>query len=141
MKHAVLKSVAHNFVDSYGNGVGFMIGYHEMFVYEEASRSDDGYIEIDFLSGNLISGGPISNSLQTATELYRDKLPNLCTKHDATVDDFKLFTAKFWNEYDGRHCAITVKDTNGKTTTTEFTGDPPKKRRVLDESGRVRTKD
>ncbi len=139
MKHAVLKSIAHNFVDSYGNGMGFLIGLYEMRVYEEAAKCDEGIIEIDFLTGE-VSGGSISENLRTATHLYRAKLPEFCAKHSATLDDFRIFIARFWNEYDGRHCSITVKDSCDRISTSEFVGDPPTKKKVVDGSGRIRTR-
>lgn len=139
MKHAVLSSVAHNFVDSYGNGNGFLIGYFQMDVYGEAARSSEGFIEIDFLTGKF-SGAAISDDLVRATELYREELPDFCKKHGASLTDFKTFIAKFWNEYNGKHCKISVQDSSGKLSEAEYIGDPPKRIKATDDLGRIRTK-
>lgn len=139
MKHTVLNSIAHNFVDSYGCGIGLLIGYFEMDVYGEAGRSSVGFVEIDFLTGK-ISGAEISDDLVRATELYREELPGFCEKHGASLTDFETFIAKFWNEANGKHCKVFVQDSSGKLTETEYCGNPPRRLKVTDNLGRVRTK-
>jgi len=121
MKHDILHSVAHNFVDSFGNGNGFLIGVYMMDVYGEAANSKDGFIEIDFLSGR-VAGGPISDSLAAATLMYREELPSFCKKHGASLTDFETFIAKFWNDGSDRHCEISVQGNSGKLSKVEYAG-------------------
>ncbi len=137
MKHAVLNSLAHNFVDSYGSGIGLLIGHYEMDVYGEAARSAHAFVEINFLTGE-VRGGPITDELAQATDLYRDRLPSFCETHGACLSDFKSFIVRFSNDYYGRHCKITVKDRFGKETIAEYKGNPARKLKILDNLGRLR---
>jgi hypothetical protein len=76
MKHAILKSIAHNIADSLASGIGLMIGVYQMDVFGEAAESPEGFIEVDFLKG-VTSGAAPSLSLARAVHRYAEVLPNL----------------------------------------------------------------
>lgn len=50
-----LCSIAHNVADSFGSGASLLFNYG-FYPYEDAQRSDDGVLEVDFLSGTAIAG-------------------------------------------------------------------------------------
>ena len=92
MKHATLRSIAHNIADSLGSGVGLMIGVYEIDIYGEAAAAPSGWIVVDFLAGQVVEGTP-SEHLKKAVGMYRDALPRLCAKHGASVSDFRELIA------------------------------------------------
>lgn len=123
MKHDILHSIAHNFVDSYQNGNGFLIGIFGMDVHGEAAKSDDGYLAVDFLTGR-VQGGTMSQSLSRATDLYREQLPEFLEKHGAAIADLTVFRAKFWVEGNLRHCSIEIGDGRGKVSERLYANNP-----------------
>ena len=129
MRFVALKSVGHNLADSLASGMGMMIGYVSMEVFEEASASSEGYIEVDFLRGTA-SGSPASRELLRAISLYRDALPDLCQKHGISVSDFKTLRARFGvDKVYGPHFAVTVANRVGKSSTEQYYGYPGKRLR------------
>jgi hypothetical protein len=52
MKFGTLKSIGHNVADSLASGVGLMIGVYEMDVFGEVTSTPEGFIEVDFLTGD-----------------------------------------------------------------------------------------
>lgn len=94
MKFGTLKSIGHNIADSFASGIGLMIGVFEMDVFGEAAAAPQGFIEVDFLTGEAISG-KASAELKRALKLYRDALPDLCKRHGAEETDFRHLSARF----------------------------------------------
>jgi hypothetical protein len=80
MKFGALKSVGHNIADSLASGIGLMIGVYEVDVFGEAAATPEGFIEVDFVTGEA-SGAKPSVALQRALRLYADALPDLCIRH------------------------------------------------------------
>ncbi len=127
MKIGTLKSVGHNIADSLGSGIGMLIGVYEMYIYEEASASDEGYIEVDFLTG-ATTGSPISVELQRAIGLYRDALPDLCAKQGIHAMDITKLSARFGTDAAyGPHFSVTVASIDGKSATDQYVGIPGRK--------------
>jgi hypothetical protein len=136
VKFRQLESIAHNVADSLGSGIGMLIGFYEMDVFGEASRSPEGYILVDFLTGTS-SGGVPSPYLAKAIASYQKGLEDLCEKHGTTPAAFKELTARYSG---GRHIVVTVVDDAGRQSSREFIGTPARRPRVRDQHGRVRPK-
>jgi len=94
VKHAVLTSIGHNIADSLASGIGLMIGVYDMDVYDEAFRSPEGFIDVNFLTGEA-SGTQVSHSLGRAVKLYTEALPSLCERQGAAVSDFKRLVVRY----------------------------------------------
>jgi hypothetical protein len=73
MKFDELRSIAHNIADSLASGIGLLIGYYELDIFGEASRSPEGFIVVDFLTGTCRAGAP-SESLARAIALNKNAL-------------------------------------------------------------------
>lgn len=116
-----------------------LIGVYEMDVYGEASRSPEGFITVDFLSGTTMGGKP-SPYLARAIALYRDALVGLCEKHGASPSAFRELTARYSVDTYDRRFLVTVADHQGHRSVDEYVGTPGKRPRVLDRLGRVRRK-
>jgi hypothetical protein len=80
MKFDALRSIGHNIADSLGSGIGPLIGVYGTDIFDEARRSPERCIVVDFLSGK-VTRGKASRSLLRAVALYGDALPALCQKH------------------------------------------------------------
>lgn len=52
-KIGTLRAIAHNIVDLLGTGIDLLIGVYEMDIFGEASKSPDGFIRVDFLTGEV----------------------------------------------------------------------------------------
>jgi hypothetical protein len=127
MKIGILRAIAHNVADSLGSGCGLLIGVYEMNVYGEAKKSPGQVIAIDFLAAEAIEGRA-SPMLASAIKKYRKALPMLCTKHGASIEDFKT-----------RRLVVTVRDRVGRCYVDEYVGIPARHIKVTDHLGRVRT--
>jgi len=136
VKFRQLESIAHNIADSLGSGIGMLVGYYEMDVFGEASRSPEGYILVDFLTG-ASSGGVPSPYLGKAIASYQKGLADLCEKRGTTPAAFQELTARYSGR---RHIVVTVMDGAGRSSSREFVGTPARRPRVLDQQGRVRPK-
>jgi hypothetical protein len=136
MKHADLRSIAHNIADSLGSGIGLMVGIYEMDVYGEAAASPDGQIVVDFLAGQIVEGTP-SEHLKKAVGLHRDALPGLCAKHGASVSDFRELVVRYSA---ATHFDVTIEYSRGRRTTAEYAGIPAQRQTVVDSLKRVRPK-
>jgi hypothetical protein len=139
MKHAQLRSVAHNIADSLACGVGLMIGVYEMDVFGEAARSPGGAIVVDFLAGSVVEGDA-SPDLRDAVALYRDALAGLCARHGGSIDEFRELKVRYWSVHTGRRFAVTVEDASGRRSTTEYGGHAAQRLKVIDAQGRLRPK-
>ena len=140
MKFGVLKAIGHNLADSIACGMGFMVGVYAMDVFGEAAATPEGYIEVDFLTGETTGGKP-SASLARGLKLYSaEALPRLCDSHGASPLDFRELTVRFSpSEMFGRFL-VTVEDQNGRRASTEYEGLPAHRVKVLDPLGRIRPK-
>ena len=136
MRHAQLRSVAHNLAASLASGIGLMIGVYETDVFGEAARSPGGTLTVDFLAGD-VTQGRASAMLARAVRLYRDALPVLCAKHRVPAAAFAELTAQYQaSPHSG--IVVTVKDRSGKRTCTVYGGSDGQRLRTLDRDGRVR---
>jgi hypothetical protein len=139
MKIGTLRTIAHNIADSLGSGCGLLIGVYDMNVYGEAKKNPRGVIAIDFLAARVIEG-KVSRTLAFAIAKYRTALPNLCAKHDASIEDFKTLTARYSGDAFNRRVVVTVRDRVGRCYVDEYIGIPARHIKVTDHLGRIRTK-
>jgi hypothetical protein len=140
MKFGTLTAIGHNIADSVACGMGFMLGAYQMDVFGEAGRTPEGFIEVDFLTGET-SGGQPSASLALGLQLYADKaLPQLCESHGGTVSEFRKLNVRFWPGPLYGRFEVRVEDQKGHSSTAEYEGLPGKRVKVLDHLGRVRPK-
>ena len=139
MKVDVLKAIGHNLADSAACGMGFMIGLYEMDVFGEAAASPEGYIEVDFLTGETRGGQP-SWHLARALRLYAEEaLPRLCESHGASETDFAELTVRFWRPPSGYgRFAVTVMDRKGLRRSATYEGSQGRRVKVVDQLGRIR---
>jgi hypothetical protein len=120
----VLKSIAHNIGDSMASGIGLMVGYYEMAIFEEAARSEEGYLLVDVLNGQVIEG-TASTHLKRAIALYSKALPELCLRHGVEVSDFKTLHLRFaLDRIYGGHFRVIVTDQNGRSREGHYYGSP-----------------
>lgn len=138
MKFDELRSVGHNIADSLASGIGLLIGVYEMYIFEEAGRSSEGFIEVNFLTGTT-TGSPTSPSLARAIGLYQQALPSLCEKHGSLPNEFSHLTARYYAG-DSSRFSVTVGNREGRLATDEYVGIPGRRRRELDPLGRIRPK-
>lgn len=137
MKFRTLKSIGHNIADSLASGIGLMIGVYETDVSGEAAATPEGFIDVDFLTGEA-SGGMPSPDLQRALKLYAAALPDLCKRQGVEVSDFRHLSARFSGGPMFESFTVTVEDRRGRRSTDEYFGRPGKRPKVLDHLGRVR---
>ena len=135
MKHNQLRSIAHNIADSLSSGIGLMIGVYSMDIFGEAKSAAEGFLLVDFLKGS-VTGGPVSDSLRTAVEHYRDALPAFCRKHGASVANYRRLTAEYSAKGSVR---VTIEDDHRRLSTDDYVGPALAHYRVVDSLGRVRT--
>jgi hypothetical protein len=139
MKHAKLRSVAHNFADSLACGHGFVIGYCPTDIFGEAGSFPEGYLTVDFLAGTILEGQP-STGLAQAMLRYRKAFPAFCEKHGALISDFRELTVRYSGDRLGRTFVVTVEDARGRRSSSEYGGIYGKGVKVLDRLGRPRPK-
>lgn len=139
MKQAEVRAIVHNVADSLASGIGLLIGYYETDVFGEASRSEGGSLLIDLLEGR-VTKGTASESLSKAVSLYREAFEELCTKAGCSVDELCEATVRYWSDTIDRRFDITIEDSKGRRSTTEYVGVPGRRRKVMDGMGRVRPK-
>jgi len=129
MKFSTLKSVAHSIADSLASGICLIIGVHQVDVFSEAAASDEGYVEVDFLTG-MTSGSPVSESLARAINLFRDAVPEQCKKQGADYLSFAKFVVRFGTDaVYGPHFKVIVEDIYGHSSTEQYVGSPGRKLR------------
>jgi hypothetical protein len=133
-----LRAIAHNIADSLASGIGLLIGVYEMSVFDEAARSPERFITVDFLKGAAIAGRP-SESLARAIALYGDALAELCAKHGTTPAAFRELTARYSIDAFDRHIVVTVEDQRGRRSVKNYVGIPARRIKVVDRLGRIRT--
>jgi hypothetical protein len=130
MKFSELKSIGHNVADSLSSGIGLLVGCYEMNVYGEASSSLEGYMIVDFLTGETEGAQP-SNYLRDAILRYKSAFGSLCQKHGVEVGAFKTLKAKFAVDARyGGHFTVTVEDQNGRRSVDHYIGVPGRRIRM-----------
>jgi hypothetical protein len=139
MKFDELRSIGHNIADSLASGIGLLIGVYEMDVFGEAARSPEGFISVDFLTGETAGGTP-SPYLARAIKFYRQALAGLCQRHDASPALFRELTARYSSDYYGWHFVVTVEDHRGRRSVDEYEGPSGQRAKRLDQLGRIRPK-
>lgn len=139
MKFDELRSIGHNIADSVASGIGLLIGYYQMDIFGEASRSPEGFIAVDFLAGMCSTGTP-SQSLARAIALYKDALADLCVRHGTSIAAFRELSARYSADAYGARFVVTVEDQQGRRSTDEYVGIPGRRPKVLDHLGRIRRK-
>jgi hypothetical protein len=110
-----------------------------MYIFEEAAASPEGFIEVDFLTGET-SGGAPSRELARALKLYAEALPEFCRRHGIEASDFRELTARFSGRRHAERFTVTVENQGGRRSIDEYVGLPGKRPKVLDRLGRVRRK-
>lgn len=138
MKHAKLRSIAHNLADSFASGMGFPIGYYVTDVFGEAQKAPGRFITADFLKGDLVAGSA-SLSLARAVRLYSDALVSISAKHGVSVQDFRMLIARFSTSGSQPTVLITIEDSQGRRSTDEYVGIPLRHIKTVDGAGRIRT--
>ena len=136
MKLGRLTSVAHNISDSLASGVGIMIGFYELpDVFAEASASEPGFIEVDFLAGST-AGSPASVELHRVVGLYAAALSGHCKKHGVPVESFRVLRARFGtDQVCGCHFTVTVEDERGRRSEDRYIGSPGRRFSQLQPTG------
>ena len=137
MKFDELRSIGHNIADSLASGVGLLIGVYTMNVFGEAKRSPEGFLTVDFLSGECVAGAA-SPSLARAIALYKDALGALCKKHGTSPAAFRELTVRYSTDAYGRRFRVTIEHRHGKRSVDEYVGRPGQRVRTLDHLGRIR---
>jgi hypothetical protein len=138
MKFDELKSIAHNVADSLASGLSLLVNRWHMEIFEEAHRSSEGFITVDFLTGATAGGVP-SSSLARDIALFPAALADLCRRHGTSSAVFKELTARYSVEESGRRFQVTVADHHGRRATDQYDGNG-RRLKVLDSLGRVRRK-
>jgi hypothetical protein len=141
MKHDQLRAIGHNLADSLASGCCFVIGHYATDVFGDAEQSDTGGVAVDFLAGKVIEG-PASDAVSGAMELFRKALPEFCAKNGADLDDFQELSARFYKLGPGWQpgYTVTVADSKGRRTVTEYQGFPGARPLITDDLGRLRRK-
>jgi hypothetical protein len=139
MKHAVLRSIAHNVADSLASGCSLLVNCYDMDVFGEAERSPGRAIGIDFLTGLCTEGAP-SPPLAAVIRLYPDALPGLCASQNASVPDFRSLRARFYSDAQGPRFDVTVEDSAGRRSVDQYLGLPGARPKTRDALGRIRTR-
>jgi len=138
MKHADLRSIAHNVADSFASGIGLLVGYCEYDIFGEARRSRERFITVDFLNGTT-TGGKASASLTRVIDLYRKALPDFCKKHGASISNFRQLKGTYSADRVGRLVVVKIEDDKGRHSSDRYVGIPLRRIKKLDSLGRVRT--
>ena len=73
-------------------------------------------------------------------KLYRDALPDLCTKHGVLHSAFVELTARYYPTISGGNFELTVVDRQGRRSSTEYSGFDGARLKEIDGEGRLRPK-
>jgi hypothetical protein len=139
MKHADLRSIAHNVAASLGGGCSFLIGVYDLDISAATKEAPGGEITVDFLRGT-VSGVPLSSPVAKAAELVPAALPALCEKHGISISAFSEMKARYWSTPQGIRFVVNVVDQSGHATETEYGGYDGQRTKVLDATGQLRPK-
>ena len=122
MKFSKLTALGHNLADSFASGMNFMIGHCYTEIFNEASASEAGFIEVNFLNGTTV-GSPVSADLLGAVLLYQKDLPAICEKNGVQHAKIKSLVVRFGTDrVYGQHFLVTVESTDGKKSTAHYVG-------------------
>lgn len=138
-KLGLLTAIGHNIADSVGSGVGLMVGVYSMDIYSEAASTEEGYIDVDFLTGSTF-GGSTSLSLMKALKLYSKELPRFCERSGVEVIELRTLSVRFLTKNLEPTCIVTIEDQHGRFSIDEYQGIPARRVKKLDYLGRVRRK-
>ncbi|NTE37536.1 hypothetical protein [Agrobacterium tumefaciens] len=116
-----------------------MVGVYSMDIYGEAASADEGYIDVDFLTGSTL-GGSASLSLMNALKLYSEELPRFCERNGVEVAEFRRLSVRFLTKNLKPTCIVTIEDRHGRSSIDEYQGLPARRVKKLDYLGRVRRK-
>jgi hypothetical protein len=94
---------------------------------------------VNFLTGQIPGGRP-SASLAEAISLYQDALPRFCERHGASISDFRELTVRYFPGVLDNRFIVTIEDTPGRRSSTDYGGGPGQRVKVLDDLGRLRPK-
>jgi hypothetical protein len=139
MKFDELRSIAHNIAHSLASGFSMLIGVYDVDVFAAARRSEERFIDIDFLTG-MTSGGALPSSFVRDISLCKAGLAKLCAKHGTTPTVFRTLSARYSANTFNQRVVVTVEDTRGRRAVDEYVDVPLRRIRVLDHLGRVRRK-
>ena len=131
-----LCDTTHNFTDSLASGLGFVVGYYETNVFADAACNPDGYLVVDFLTGQLDEGNA-SDQLLHALPVFRNEFESFCQKPGATKSDFTEFKTRFEAGRRGNMYSITITDARGRRSSIDYKGIPGKRIKMLDDQGRI----
>jgi hypothetical protein len=137
MKHATLRSIAHDAADSLASGICLMIGHFDVDVFAEADRLPGRTIAVDFRGGTVVEGEP-SKGLRAAVAKYREAVAALCARQGGSLEEVTAMTVRFWSDALGPRFRVTVEDCAGRRSSTDYRGRPGKRVRIRDGLGRLR---
>jgi hypothetical protein len=121
MRLGQLKAIGHNIADSFG-GNGFLVGHYPSGVYEKAAASPEGFITVNFLTGEM-AGAQSATNLKPVVRLYRDVLPDFCAKHGVDIADIDALSVTFGPDpmYD-QFFEVTVQAKDGRWSVDRYVG-------------------
>ncbi len=137
MKHGELRSIAHNAAASLASGNSFFIGVYDLDVFGDARQSSRNEIIVDFLRGTVIGAPPNSRLAEAAARLPKATRA-LCEKHGVQIESISEMRAKYWFTPQGGRFVVTVADTIGRRSTTDYSGWDGKRTMLIDGKGRLR---
>lgn len=106
-----------------------MVGYRAVDIFAEAGCSSDGYIEVDFLTGDT-SGGSVSKNLRYAILAYRDSLPDRGPENGVDLSQVRTIKIRFGTRPAlGRRMRVSVEDSSGRTSDDWYYGCPARRPR------------
>ena len=120
MKFDDLRSIAHNVAVSFGSGASVLFNYG-FYPFDDAGRSPEGVLEVDFLSGTVVSGHP-SGELLDRVSRSPSVVADFCARHGQPADAFASFRARYVRTAVGRRYEVTVTDRAGRTRTDYYDG-------------------
>ena len=136
MKHKVLRSVVHDLAASLTSAYSFLTDNVNIDVIEEAGKSPDGRLTVDFLKGSIIEGGA-TVSLRQAVDRLQLEFVKRCRLLGANLSDVKEARVAFLRT---GHFLVSVTDAAGRRSTTEYSAWSGQRTKVIDELGRLRPK-
>lgn len=122
MKFGELRSIAHNLAHSVASGLGLPVGYFSYEIFTEVQASPMGYMEVDFIGGEMKGAMP-SDVLSQALLHYKQWLLELAAKHGGDASDFAELRVRYSvDRVHGPYFVVTVTNTGGRTDTTVYGG-------------------
>jgi hypothetical protein len=116
-----------------------LVGIYEMDVFGDAARSPNGSLTVDFLAGRVVEGVASAEVLE-AVPRYRGALRELCSTAGGSVSELHEATVRYWSDAIERRFAVTILDSGGRRSTTEYAGVPGQRLKIMDSLGRLRPK-